>query len=100
MGDICGWEGCGRRAVSLTGASWTLSAERGVHCQLGDRGSVRLVLMHEHHGSAVTVVRRLAGAFFGCKGTRRRRFRRPLLVSLAGPGCAAFGVSPVEVKVM
>ena len=40
--------------------------------------------MHEHHGSAVAVVHTLAGGFFGFKGTRRRRFRRPLLGYLAG----------------
>ena len=56
------------RSMDFAGCVWRLAG-------LGDCGSVRLVLMHEHHGSAVSLLRTLAGAFFGCSGTRRRRFR-------------------------
>ena len=58
---------------------------------LGDRGSVIVVLMHDYHGSAVAVVHILAGGIFGVKGTRRQRFRRPLLGSLAGSQQGSFG---------
>ena len=63
--------------MDFAGCVWRLAG-------LGDRGSVRLVLMHEHHGSAVSLLRTLAGGSFGCNGTRRRRFRRPLLGSQRG----------------
>ena len=85
--------------MTLSSASLTLTAVRVV-CLQGDRGSVTVVLMHDSHGSAVAVLHTLAGGFFGFKGSRRRRFRRPLLVSQRGLKRGRLGVSPVEVKVM
>ena len=71
-----------------------------VVCLQGDRGSVRVVLMHDYHGSAVAVLHRLAGGFFGFKGSRRRRFRWAASRVSAWSQRGRLGVSPVEVKVM
>ena len=96
-----------RAATTLSSSSLTLTAARESFLCLHFitwrpciRESRAQLLMHNYHGSAVAVVHRLVGGIFGVKGTRRQRFRRPLLGSLAGSQLGSFGEPPVEVLVM